>query len=120
MKKLILAAAALLIVPQAVSAQAGAQPVDYVFLTECAAVYSIKAEETMGKLPSDYTDNYYLVAASFYEKAVGGGGNEMKGIYKQKLDEFKNASDTVTKQYKRAVEKQCTAAAPDHGIKIKR
>ncbi len=118
MKKLILAAAALLMVPQAASAQTAAQPVDYVFLAECAAVYSVKAEETMGKLPPDYTDNYYQVAATFYEKAVGGGGNEMKGIYKQKLGEFKNASDTVAKQYKRALEKQCAVAAPDHGIKV--
>lgn len=118
MKKLILAAAALLMVPQAASAQA-TQPVDYNFLAECAAAYSVKAEETMGKVPADYTDNYYQVAATFYEKAVGGGGNEMKVVYKQKLDEFKNAFDTVTKQYKRAVEKQCAAAAPDFGIRIK-
>lgn len=118
MKKLILAAAALVMVPQASWAQ-GAAPVDYTFLAECAAVYSVKAEETAGKLPPDYTENFYQVAATFYDKAMG-GGNDMKIIYKQKLGEFKNASDTVTKQYKRALEKQCAAAAPDHDIKIMR
>lgn len=121
MQKTLLVVAALLATFQIVPVRAAAQQyVDYTFLAECAAIYSVKAEETMGKVPPDYTDNYYSVAAAFYEKAVG-GGEDMKAVYKSKISEFKNAAanDAVTKQYKRALEKQCAAVAPDHGIRIK-
>lgn len=120
MKKLILAAAALLMVPHAAWAQ-DAPVVDYLFLAECAASYSVKAEESAGKIPAEYTDIYFQAASSFHEKAVSGGGEEMNQVYKNKVAELRGvaANDTLGKQSKRALEKQCTAAATENGIRIK-
>ncbi|MCB1592995.1 MAG: hypothetical protein KDI90_11155 [Alphaproteobacteria bacterium] len=123
MKKLFLGAAVLALALPGFTGRAVAQSVvDYPFLAECAAVFSAKAVETQGDIPPDYTENYYEVAAKFYQYALRGGGDGMKALYNDKLSEFKNTpnNDAVGKQYKRALEKQCRGIAPDFDIRFKR
>ncbi len=99
--------------------QGGYQDID--FLAECAAIFSVKAVEKQGKVHPETLDSYYAAAADFYEKATNKGGPEMKKTYEAKMDELNNLSpnDAVGNQSKKALEKQCRAAAPDLGIKLK-